>query len=289
MKILKAFFVVFIYNNKNTESILKILKVFLKNMDFHSEDNFLWDQNIISHNLSYNINDELTREMRRMDQDGPHSGAAQRKREHFTGSRKALACYITSDMELNERPHDMSGSTRDPLHLDDQQNNFEKNNIDKNNVDKNEPLSYLDKKSSGLCGIVNNTVTSINKDMTDLFGANWQFIFLVILIAVCIIQYLHYRHATAQLVDLIKLLMVQNYESELVEIPQNIRQDIQELQKPLKVRQLGAQQNTVQQNTAQQNTAQQNTAQQNTTQPNKPAPFAKPETQALVEQINANP
>jgi hypothetical protein len=227
-------------------------------MDFHSEDNFLWDQNIISHNLSYNINDELTREMRRMDQDGPHSGAAQRKREHFTGSRKALACYITSDTELNERPHDMSRSTRDPLQRDDQQNN-----IDKNNVDKNEPLSYLDKKSSGLCGIVNNTVTSINKDMTDLFGANWQFIFLVILIAICIIQYLHYRHATAQLVDLVKLLMVQNYESELLEIPQNIRQDIQELQKPLKVRQL-----VTQQNTAQQNTAQQNTVQQNTTQPN---------------------
>ena len=242
--------------------------VCLINMDFHSEDNFLWDQNIISHNLSYNINDELTREMRRMDQDGPHSGAAQRKREHFTGSRKALACYITSDTELNEQSHDMSGSSRDPLQRDDQQNN-----VEKNNVDKNEPLSYLDKKSSGLCGIVNSTVTSINKDMTDLFGTNWQFIFLVILIAVCVIQYLHYRHATAQLVDLVKLLMVQNYESELVEIPQNIRQDMQQLQKPA--------QQMITQPTAQ-------PAAQPAAQPNNPTPFAKPETQALVEQINAN-
>jgi hypothetical protein len=194
-------------------------------MDFHSEDNFLWDQNIISHNLSYNINDELTREMRRMDQDGPHSGAAQRKREHFTGSRKALACYIKSETELNKKLHggDVLKSKPDTLqNLDDLENADNR---------QNEPLSYLDKKSSGLCGIVNNTVNSINKDMTDVFGTNWQFIFLVILIAICIIQYLHYRHATAQLVDLIKLLMVQNYESELVEIPQHVQQDMQQLQK----------------------------------------------------------
>ena len=165
-------------------------------MDFHSEDNFLWDQNIISHNLSYNINDELTREMRRMEQDGPHSGAAQRKRDHFTGSRKALACYIKSETELNEKSHGGVLKSK-PDDLDDSENEILNR--------------HLDKKSSGLCGIVNNTVTSINKDMTDLFGTNWQFIFLVILIAICIIQYLHYRHATAQLVDLVKLLMVQNY------------------------------------------------------------------------------
>ena len=228
-------------------------------MDFHSEDNFLWDQNIISHNLSYNINDELTREMRQMDQDGPHSGAAQRKREHFTGSRKALACYIKSETELNKKLHGGDVLKSKPDDLDDDL--------------ENETLSYLDKKSSGLCGIVNNTVNSINKDMTDVFGTNWQFIFLVILIAICIIQYLHYRHATAQLVDLVKLLMVQNYESELVEIPQNIRQDMQQLQKPA--------QQMITQPTAQ-------PAAQPAAQPNNPTPFAKPETQALVEQINAN-
>jgi hypothetical protein len=241
-------------------------------MDFHSEDNFLWDQNIISHNLSYNINDELTREMRRMDQDGPHSGAAQRKREHFTGSRKALACYIKSETELNERPPgEVLKSKPDTLqNLDDLENADNQ---------QNKSLSYLDKKSSGLCGIVNNTVNSINKDMTDVFGTNWQFIFLVILIAICIIQYLHYRHATAQLVDLIKLLMVQNYESELVEIPDNVRQDMQQLQKP-------AQQMITQ--PAAQPAAQQKAVQQNAVQPNKPAPFTNPETQALVEQINAN-
>ena len=190
-------------------------------MDFHSDDNFLWDQNIISHNLSYNINDELTREMRRMDQDGPHSGAAQRKfnnREHFTGSRKALACYITNDVANDVGPKSS------------QLNSVVENTIVENTNIKRNPLDeQLDQKSNNICGIVNNTVSSINKDMTDLFGKNWQFIFLVILIAICVMQYLHYRHTTTELVDLIKLLMVKNYESELVEIPQNIRQDIQKL------------------------------------------------------------
>jgi len=235
-------------------------------MDFHSEDNFLWDQNIISHNLSYNINDELTREMRRMDQDGPHSGAAQRKREHFTGSRKALACYIKSETELNEKLHSVDVLKSKPDDLDDDL--------------ENETLNrHLDKKSSGLCGIVNNTVTSINKDMTDLFGTNWQFIFLVILIAICIIQYLHYRHATAQLVDLVKLLMVQNYESELVEIPDNVRHDIRELQKPLSVRQ------PITQSLKAVKTDNVETMDAKTL--TKPAPFDNSETQNLVEQIKA--
>ena len=238
-------------------------------MDFHSEDNFLWDQNIISHNLSYNINDELTREMRRMEQDGPHSGAAQRKREHFTGSRKALACYIKSETELNEKSHGGVLKSK-PDDLDDDS--------------ENEILNrHLDKKSSGLCGIVNNTVTSINKDMTDLFGTNWQFIFLVILIAICIIQYLHYRHATAQLVDLVKLLMVQNYESELLEIPQHVQQDMRELQnKQDKPRQTNQTNNTGQMPTVEPTNVVQ-----------KPeitlAPKLNPETQLLVDQIKSNP
>ena len=239
-------------------------------MDFHSEDNFLWDQNIISHNLSYNINDELTREMRRMDQDGPHSGAAQRKREHFTGSRKALACYIKSETELNEKSHGGVLKSK-PDDLDDSENEILNR--------------HLDKKSSGLCGIVNNTVTSINKDMTDLFGTNWQFIFLVILIAICIIQYLHYRHATAQLVDLVKLLMVQNYESELLEIPQHVQQDMRELQnQQVKPRQTNQINNTGP------------SAEPTLTGPSAiqkteitPAPKLNPETQLLVDQIKSNP
>ena len=240
-------------------------------MDFHSEDNFLWDQNIISHNLSYNINDELTREMRRMDQDGPHSGAAQLNREHFTGSRKALACYIKSETELNEKSH---GDAVLKSKLDDLDDS------------ENETLNrHLDKKSSGLCGIVNNTVTSINKDMTDLFGTNWQFIFLVILIAICIIQYLHYRHATAQLVDLVKLLMVQNYESELLEIPQHVQQDMRELQnQQVKPRQTNQINNTGP------------SAEPTLTGPSAiqkteitPAPKLNPETQLLVDQIKSNP
>ena len=234
-------------------------------MDFHSEDNFLWDQNIISHNLSYNINDELTREMRRMDQDGPHSGAAHRKREHFTGSRKALACYIKSETELNKKLHGGDVLKSKPNDLDD---DLENETLDR----------HLDKKSSGLCGIVNNTVNSINKDMTDVFGTNWQFIFLVILIAICIIQYLHYRHATAQLVDLVKLLMVQNYESELVEIPQHVQQDMQQLQKPA--------QQMITQPAAQ--PAAQPAVQPNTAPLTRPTPFTDPQTQALVKQITAN-
>ena len=238
-------------------------------MDFHSEDNFLWDQNIISHNLSYNINDELTREMRRMEQDGPHSGAAQRKRDHFTGSRKALACYIKSETELNEKSHGGVLKSK-PDDLDDSEN---------------ETLNrHLDKKSSGLCGIVNNTVTSINKDMTDLFGTNWQFIFLVILIAICIIQYLHYRHATAQLVDLVKLLMVQNYESELLEIPQHVQQDMRELQN----QQVKPQQTNQTNNTgpSAEPTSTKLTAVQNTKIT--PAPAFNAETQALVDKITSS-
>jgi hypothetical protein len=128
-------------------------------MDFESSNNLLWDQNIIAHNLEYNINAELQRGQPRGMPRGPPSRP---NRETFVGARQCTA------------------------HKPDTQ-----------------PTNLLDSLAS-----------DINHDLTDVFGKNWQLLFLIVVIAVCVIQYVHYRHVTANLVDIIKLFMCQNAEQE---------------------------------------------------------------------------
>ena len=138
-------------------------------MDFESSNNLLWDQNIIAHNLEYNINAELQRS-------GSHRPSGSRLSvQHMSyGQHKQRETFIGARQPCSAAASQAAGPS-----------------------------------AGQATGLLDSLAASIDADITDIFGKNWQLLFLIIAIAICIIQYFHYRHVTANLVEIIKLFMCQ--------------------------------------------------------------------------------